>query len=535
MLARRRSAKAEMQALNAQLLLAEQLAGVGHWRLALPSRTLTWSAEIFRIFGFDPAGKVPPLAEVLAFYHPEDRDKVLHNLEAAITDSRAYQQQSRIIRPDGSIRHVESRGIVERGPDGNAVAFFGVFMDLTDRHAAEQVRAELNELSIRAQAAYEASRAKSDFLASMSHELRTPLNGILGSAELLRLEGGLNETQSVRLQTMIRAGAHLLQMISQVLDFSEIETGHVKLRVLETDPRELAQAALDVVGPIAQQAKNLRLGLSVDPDVPHRVVADPARLRQVLINLLGNAVKYTETGAVQLRVRRAEGEDGLGFDVADTGPGIDPSQRDRLFGAFDRLDISPLTAIEGAGLGLSIAANLVKLMGGRLRYEDNPGGGSVFRVDLKLPARLPADEASVSPDAGSANRSPLVPLRVLVVDDVDMNREIARAYLQAAGHRVICAGSGAEAVKAVQEGDFDAVLMDVRMPGMDGLEATRLIRSTPGARQLVPILAMTAQAFTEQVEACRSAGMNGHVIKPFTQDALLDALAELGRCGDDNS
>jgi PAS domain S-box-containing protein len=518
------SARVALQETNGQLLLTEQLSGVGHWRLSLPARKLTWSAEIFRIYGLEPAKKVPPLGQVLAAYHPDDREKVRLALEMAITEGRPYRSQSRVVRPDGSIRHIESRGIPQHGPDGTLLALFGVSMDITERHSAEKVRADFTALSIRAQASEEANRAKSAFLTTMSHELRTPLNAILGNAELLRLEGGLAPPQAARVDMMLGAGSHLLQIINQVLELSEIEQGHLQLNGAETDPRELARACLDLVRPMAQ-AKGLRLGLSVAPDVPHRVAADPARLRQVLVNLLGNAVKFTGTGSIELRVRPRARVAGLEFEVADTGPGITGGQRDRLFHAFDRLDASGPAAPEGNGVGLSIAYRLVTLMQGRIDYEDNPGGGSLFRVQLPLQAVKPA---GATPAGSGAARiaAPLAPLDVLVVDDVDMNREIARAFLAEAGHRAVCAASGAEAIEAVRSNDFDAVLMDVRMPGMDGLEATRLIRQIPGPRGQVPVVALTAQAFGEQIEACRTSGMTGHIVKPYTQQALVDALTQ---------
>jgi PAS domain S-box-containing protein len=372
-----------------------------------------------------------------------------------------------------------------------------------------------------------ANWAKSRFLAGMSHELRTPLNGILGYAELLRMEGGLNATQSERVAAMLGAGKHLLQLITRVLDLSEIEAEHVELQAVELDVLTVAMACLDLVRPQAD-AKRLALSISVARDTRNAVVTDPIRVRQILLNLLGNAVKFTSTGSVELRLRQLTDAFVLRIEVADTGPGIPANQRRRWFRDFERLDNEATRTVEGAGLGLGLSARLAALLGGCLGHHDNLGGGSVFWLELPLdtvaasPVRVPSpDETGSSADIPPAQ---LAALRILVVDDVAMNRQIAGSFLRATGHQVTCVDGGAEAVAAVEARDIDVVLMDVRMPEMDGLEATRRIRALEGARGRVPIVALTAQAFTEQVDECRRAGMNGHVSKPFDPETLLSAV-----------
>jgi len=389
--------------------------------------------------------------------------------------------------------------------------------DLTERRMAEQLERARDK-------AERATRAKSSFLSGMSHELRTPLNGILGYAELLRREGGLNVAQVARVEAMLGAGTHLLQVINRVLDLAEIETGHVDVQTSDADLPRIARTCLDLVRPTAA-AKSLALNLVIDPDVPCHVMTDPTRLRQVLLNLLGNAVKFTAQGTVELRLRTTAHGAGLRLEVADTGPGIPAEQCHRLFQEFERLDAGTEGKVEGAGLGLALSARLAVLMGGRLGHDDNPGGGSVFW--LALPAVVPRAASPFTPEASNGRPTPAhsSALRVLVVDDNAMNRDIAGSFIHAAGHHVVCAEGGAEAVTAAATSDFDVVLMDVRMPRMDGLEATRRIRALEGWRGQVPIVALTAQAFTEQVDECRRAGMNGHLTKPYTPDALLAAVA----------
>ena len=377
-----------------------------------------------------------------------------------------------------------------------------------------------------------ASRAKSRFLAGMSHEMRTPLNGILGYAELLRIEGGLDAGQLARLQAMQDACTHLLETIRTVLDLSEIETEQVTLHLCEVDLRQLMRTCLDIVRPLAAN-KRLTLHVSIPADSPVYVRTDATRLRQVLLNLLGNAVKFTDHGGVELRLCIRGSGTGLRFEVADTGPGITPEQRPLLFQEFGRLGNAATRRVEGAGLGLSLSARLATLIGGRLYYEHNPAGGSLFCLDLPTPASVLQTLPALAVTAPPEGLQPALqrPLRLLVVDDLDMNREIAAAFLRTAGHDVTCVDGGAEAVVAATASDFDVILMDVSMPGVDGLQATRRIRTIAGARGQVPIVALTAQAFTEQVQKCRAAGMDSHLSKPFTPAALLTSVSRAVQSG----
>jgi PAS domain S-box-containing protein len=407
--------------------------------------------------------------------------------------------------------------------------------DISVRKVAEK------QLTLARDGAERGSRAKSRFLAGMSHELRTPLNGILGYAQLLRMEGGLNVAQLGRIDAMLGAGTHLLEMINCVLDLSQIEAGRFELHPVDFDPRSVALACLDLVRPAAE-AKGLVLSLLVAPDVPAGLTADATRLRQVLLNLLGNAVKFTSRGSTELRVGTTENGRVLRVEVADTGPGITVEQRRHLFQDFARLDNQPGNPVEGAGLGLALSARLAILMGGHLGLIDNPGGGSVFWLELPLlpvtiiPAVIIQSATAMEHIIDDSSRNAATQLllaasagslRVLVVDDMAMNREIASGFLRAAGHVVTCTEDGMTAIETARIADFDVVLMDVRMPGVDGLEATRRIRAIGGARGSVWIIALTAQVFAEQVEECRRAGMNSHLAKPFTPDALRSALAQV--------
>jgi PAS domain S-box-containing protein len=372
-----------------------------------------------------------------------------------------------------------------------------------------------------------ASRAKSRFLAGMSHELRTPLSGIMGYAHLLHMEGGLTLSQKARVDAMLGTGKHLLEMISCVLDLSEIEAEHLVLRPIHLDPRGIAATCLDLVRPLAD-SKGLAMTIIVAPDVPQTLFIDPTRIRQILLNLLGNAVKYTEEGTVEVCFRILAVNAALRVDVVDTGPGISATQRQRLFQDFERLGDKAYNEIEGSGIGLALSARLASLMGGRLGYEDNPIGGSVFWLELPLGstnAAVPTAVVAALPAAANASPAAVTrKLHVLIVDDVLMNRDIAASFLRMGGHEAVCVEGGAEAIAAAASTDFDVILMDVRMPEIDGLMATRHIRALEGARGRVPIVALTAHAFTDQVAECHEAGMDSHLAKPFDPDALTAAV-----------
>ena len=309
---------------------------------------------------------------------------------------------------------------------------------------------------------------------------------------------------------MLNAGQHLLELISGVLSLSEVEQHRVELQPFVVDLGKLAADSIDVVRPAAGK-KGLSLTVEAAPGAPATAFVDPTRLRQILLILLGNAVKFTASGAVTLRLCSAQVRstqnslpekgpdqaDVLRLEVADTGSGIPQEKRLRLFQDFERLS-ADADAVEGAGLGLALSARLVTVMGGSIGYDDNDGGGSVFWIELPLlGAESKTERADVPPAATS-------PYRVLIVDDVAMNRDVAAAFLQSACYEVTCLDNGAAAVAVASCENFDVILMDVRMPEMDGLEATRRVRKLPAPYGQVPVIALTAQAFAEQIAECRT-------------------------------
>jgi PAS domain S-box-containing protein len=396
--------------------------------------------------------------------------------------------------------------------------FFGAFLrDISERRQRE---AELQQAKESAEAA---TRAKSEFLANMSHELRTPLNGVLGYAQLLQRDRSLTSTQREALDAIAKCGVHLLDLINDVLDLSKIEAGRIDLEVV---PCDIRQATVDLKYVVTEpiHRKGLRLQVSVSPEIPSRVMLDGRHLRQVLLNLLGNAVKFTPHGEVRLAIARPVAER-LRFEVMDTGIGIEPENLQEIFRAF-RQTRSGATA-GGTGLGLTISQRLVRSMGGELQVESELGRGSRFWFELPF-IEAPDAPAPLERDSDltfDVRLAPGVELTALVVDDSSVNRRILASLLESAGARVITAASGLEAVELARQHRPDVVLMDLRMEDIDGFEATRRIHAQPETTT-TPVMAVTASAFGDVREAARAAGCVDFVPKPVRAECLFEKLQQ---------
>jgi PAS domain S-box-containing protein len=439
-----------------------------------------------------------------------------------------------IRRPDGT----EIRAVGNAQPlFGAAAAQIGAVLTLRDdtaRAAAEQSLRDLNatlservarrtgEVEAARALAEAASRAKTDFLAAMSHEIRTPLNGVIGYADLLHEEPDLSAAARLHAERIRSSGSALLTIVNDILDFSKIEAGRVEIQAEPFRVSTLIEGAFAIVRGSAE-AKGLAVNVSLASEVPGWVSGDKARLRQVLLNLLNNAIKFTHRGWVDLSVGASAGPEGqvrLRFAVSDTGVGIPEGRRDRLFQRFSQADASISRDFGGTGLGLAISKSLVDLMAGSIGFDSTEGQGSRFWFEVPLPI-VPED---ARPDEASAAPVIRTSRRLLLAEDVPLNQDLACLILRAAGHHVDVAGDGAEAVAAVRSKAYDLVLMDVQMPGVDGITATRQIRALDGAAGRVPIVALTANVLPRQVAALRATGMDGHVGKPFRKDALLAAV-----------
>ena len=767
--------------------MAEEIAGVGHWRMDLTTREVIWSDEIFRIYGLDAALGVPHLDAVVGLYHEDDRALFVDNFMATVRLGRPFTSEGRVQRPDGEIRHVVARGAAEQGPDGKVQAVFGAFMDVTEARRAEQelrrseeryrllaekssdiilqaeiasdmsfgvtyvspavrpvlgygeaefaerfvdptlihpddlaaaarssqdqieegpgapprsnlvrvrhkdgrwvwldgkptftfdpatgaalsmvtvlrdvtaqkeaddaihrseeryrllaenatdiiaqmdatgaitfitpaceavlgyapeemvgqrpieimhpedaprIRAIMErqiatgpsadpitlqyraqhkngewiwiegqptvifdargrpvasqdvvrditerkaaefELARAREAAEAAAVAKSDFLANMSHEIRTPLTAIIGFSGLLQDVGGLPGDAQTYVRRIVNGGQSLLTVVNDILDFSKLEAGQVELDPQPFDPAAFIDGAVALVA--AQAAnKSLKLRLDLDRSLPAGLMADSSRLRQVLLNLLTNAIKFTERGQVVVSAAHDGGR--FSIAVADTGQGIAEDKRDRLFERFSQADSSVSRRHGGTGLGLAICKNLVELMGGEIEVRSQVGAGSTFR--FWIPAPVATLQVASAPDAvAGAEAETRTSANILVVDDLAENRELARALLEALGHEVSEADSGQAAIRQALGERYDLILMDMQMPGMDGLAATRAIRQTAELNRATPILALSANVLSEQVAQCHAAGMNDHIAKPIKLEELVAKIEYWIRQGTD--
>jgi signal transduction histidine kinase/CheY-like chemotaxis protein/HPt (histidine-containing phosphotransfer) domain-containing protein len=413
-------------------------------------------------------------------------------------------------RPNGVVLEIRTDAL----PDGGAVR---TFTDITERKRTE------NALAAARDAALAAGRARGDFLAVMSHEIRTPMNGIIGVAGLL-LDMPLGPTEQHYVRIILDSGQHLLQLINDILDFSRLDANRLELEETVFDIRAVVRDAVELLGQEAR-AKGLELTYDVAENVPQRAGGDAHRLRQVLLNLIGNGIKFTTDGAVRVTVTRLRDEPGavrIGFAVSDTGIGIPPEAIGRLFTEFTQIDSSISRRFGGSGLGLAISRRLIERMGGTISVESVPGLGSTFRFDAVLAAYRAGGETS-SPAAPATGRA-VGACRVLVAEDNATNRLVAIRMLERMGHTVVAVENGREAVEAMRDGDYDLVLMDVMMPEMDGLAATEAIRRLPGARGAVPIIGLTANAMRADEAKCLAAGMNFFATKPISGDRLADAI-----------
>jgi len=477
------------------------------------------SDAIETMTGYPPSDFLgdPPKRLFGELVHPDDLPAVQQGGRIAIEQRRAFTLEYRIIHRDGSIHWFWGNGNVVLGPSGDVELLDGVVLDISNRRLMEQ------DLRIAKERAEQAAASRAAFLANMSHEIRTPMNSILGFTDVL-LQGELTTVQRRHLDTVRNAGRSLLRLLNAILDTAKLDKGAVELELHDFSLLALTDELSSTMGNAAK-AKGLAMSLHYDPALPNWIHGDELRVRQVLTNLLDNAIKFTSRGNVSLDIgAEKEGERRMvHFAISDTGIGIAPDRMAAIFEPFVQADASMNRRFGGTGLGTTICKQLVELMGGRLWAESTPGQGSTFHVLLPLLAAR--DEAVRSAMAPTL----LPPMHILAADDVPQNLEVLMLLLAKLGHTVTGASDGAMAAQLASEAQFDAILMDVQMPGMDGLEATRRIRADEAAtgRKRTPVIAMTASVLERDRDATREAGMDGFTTKPVDVAVLTQELARV--------
>ncbi|MBI4582501.1 MAG: PAS domain-containing protein [Planctomycetes bacterium] len=512
--------------------LISNLPGYAYRRKPDAGGTVEFISEgCLRLTGYSPEDFFDP-ARVSSrqLIHPEDRDQVWHEIQAALENDQPFQLIYRILTASREVKWVWEQGRAVRSSSGEMVALEGFVTDITVHKQTEEelVKAREDALS--------ASRLKSEFLANMSHEIRTPLNGVIGMAELLQ-ETGLTPEQMEYVKIIHSSGDALLALLNDILDFSKIEAGKLQLENVPYTLSDLIDGATKMLAVTAQK-KGIELVSHVSKEIPNALMGDPFRLRQVMINLVGNAIKFTEEGEVRIYVNLDASKREKPFlrvEVVDTGIGISKEKQAILFQSFTQGDGSMSRRYGGTGLGLAISSRLVSLMGGNIAFKSEENKGSNFHFSIPLNRQpesggaapggqtLPRSSA-ISKPAQRSNQS----WRILLAEDNKVNQTLANRLLEKRGHAVVIVDNGQKALEALGREPFDLVLMDVQMPVMDGIEATKAIRQKElAAGSHTPIIALTAHAMKGDREQCLEAGMDGYIAKPLKAAELYETIEQV--------
>ncbi len=488
-------------------------------RTGTKGQPLYISPSSVRVLGYTPE-------EVMALnpadlVHPDDVEDVIGRIVYLVNSRTAQLPEPLCYRTRHKNGHwiwIEANPTLIFDTDGEPLEFIDVVRDVSQ---TKKFEAELQEARKRAEAA---AAAKAAFLANMSHELRTPLTSIIGFSQLMGTRQDLPREARGYSRRIADASEALLVIINDVLDFSKLDAGEVELESAAMSIARMVDEATGLVS-LQAQAKGLELDTELDPAAPDAILGDVARLRQVLINFLSNAVKFTETGGITVTTEWKDGR--VRLSVRDTGQGIPPEAVPHLFERFSQAEVSINRTHGGTGLGLAISKGIIELMGGTIGVDTAPGQGSTFWFEIPVTvADGPAQKNDAQPAAAGGH------LRILLVDDTHVNRELVKVMLEPLGYEITEAAGGAESVAVAESGSFDLILMDVRMPTVDGLEATRRIRAGDGPNTQIPILALTADVDPSAAKSCTQAGMNDVIAKPIVMATLLSQIVHWTGGGD---
>ena len=516
----RKAAEEKLNLISNRLILATQAGAIGIWDFDTVANTLVWDEQMYRLYGITEdsfSGAYEAWEEGL---HPEDLPREREKIQRALRGECDFDSEFRVVWPDHSIHYIKANGIVQRDASGRPLRMIGTNWDITERRQAE------DDLRIAKRTAEAGARAKSEFLANMSHEIRTPMNGIIGMTELLS-DTKLTPTQREYLSIVRNSAESLLAILNDILDFSKIEAGRM---TLDRHPFHLRDRVGDTLQALSVRAadKQLELAYRIEPEVPDYLRGDSGRLQQILNNLVGNAIKFTQTGEVVVTVKvesRTPDQVCLHFLVSDTGIGIPSDKVEVIFESFTQAESSTTRRFGGTGLGLSIAGQLVSLMNGKLWVESTPGVGSTFHFTAV------ADIEAVEDSATMPILDCLCGLRVLVIDDHATNLSILEEMLLSWEMRPTLAAGGAEALEEItgssHESRFDLILTDCLMPGMDGLKTAEAIRNLLGVETPPIILLSPAGALPEMEDHLERGLIVRRITKPAKPSDLLDAITKV--------